>query len=174
MWRMLPAVFVAAALGIAGLNCNKADSSSQTGSAPPVNEPGATAKGGTPEGAIPTDNGAKPADGAEFQLDVVPQPAVGLEQTFSVHVMPGKGYHMNKDYPTKLTLELPAGVSSPKPILVAEDAEKFTESSLTFGVKLAAAAKGSYTVPATLKFAVCTDSTCNPKKQAISLPLQAQ
>ena len=166
---MLPAALVAAALGVLALNCNKADSSSP---APPVNEPGATAKGGGPEGAIPTDN--RPSNGDEFKLDVVPDGAAGLEQTFHVNVLPGKGFHMNKDYPTKLTLELPAGVSSPKVVQVAEDAEKFTETSLTFGVKLAAAAKGDYTIPATLKFAVCTDSTCNPKKQQISLALKAQ
>lgn len=172
-------MLTALAVAVLAISCSKADSSSQTGSAPPVNKPGASGatavKGGGTEGAIPSDQPGNPATNAgEFQLDVVPQPAAGLEQAYKVSVAPGKGFHMNKDYPTKLTLELPAGVSSPKPILLAEDAAQFTEQALSFDVKLAAAAKGEYTIPATLKFAVCTDSTCNPKKQALSLKLAAQ
>ncbi|MBK9037159.1 MAG: hypothetical protein IPL61_38930 [Myxococcales bacterium] len=89
-------------------------------------------------------------------------------------VRPGKGFHMNKDYPTKLSLELPAGVSSAKAVLEPADAEAFDDTQLAFSIKLTPAAAGDYSIPGTLKFAVCTDSTCNPKKQTIALSLKAQ
>lgn len=172
---MLPAALFA----VLAVSCSKADSSSQTGSAPPVNAPssaGATgAKGAAPEGAIPSDQPTGPSGNSdEFKLDVVPQPAAGLEQAYKVSVAPGKGFHMNKDYPTKLSLELPAGVTSVKPVLEPADAEAFDDNQLAFAVKLTAASAGDYSIPGTLKFAVCTESTCNPKKHAIALALKAQ
>ena len=169
------------------VSCSKADSSS-TGSAPPVNDPGSRSgvvggPGGVvggPKGAegamvvAPAAEGAPGAPDPEYQLDVVPSEPAALSNTFDVRVTPGKGFHMNKDYPTKLTLELPAGVSSPKAVLEPADAAAFTDDQLAFAIKLTATAKGDYTIPAVLKFAVCTDATCNPKKQSIALQLKAQ
>ena len=54
------------------------------------------------------------------------------------------------------------------------DAEAFDDNQLAFAVKLTAASAGDYSIPGTLKFAVCTESTCNPKKHAIALALKAQ
>ncbi len=195
MRRTVSLVLMSILVGGGVVSCSKADSSS-TGSAPPVNDPGSRSGGvvGGPRGAVggpggvvggpkgaegamvvaPAAEGAPGAPDPEYQLDVVPSEPAALSNTFDVRVTPGKGFHMNKDYPTKLTLELPAGVSSPKAVLEPADAAAFTDDQLAFAIKLTATAKGDYTIPAVLKFAVCTDATCNPKKQSIALQLKAQ
>jgi hypothetical protein len=168
---ILSLVFAAAA-------CSKSDSSKHTGTSPPVKS--AAGEGArAPSGAGPTaDQGEIAAPGAvdnEFHVEATGVTgAAGAETVARVVVRPGKGFHMNKDYPTKLSLELPAGVTSAKAVLMPADAETFDDNQLAFAVKLTPAAAGDYSIPATLKFAVCTDSTCNPKKQAIALSLKAQ
>lgn len=180
--RLVSAVLVA---GLAAAACTKSDAPKASGQSASAQEPaakGAPAAGGViggPRGAAL--EGAAPADQApgapddSFQVETAAVAgAAGGESVARVVVTPGKGFHMNKDYPTKLTLELPSGVTSPKAILEPADAEAFTENQLAFAVKLTAAAKGDYTIPGTLKFAVCTESTCNPKKQAIALSLKTE
>lgn len=177
-----PSVLLVTAL-VAGLAaslaaCSKADSKPATKSAPPRGATeAAPAKGAAvmpPEGYAPADDGnAGPDDSFAIEHGAV-SGAPGGEQVARIVVTPGKGFHMNKDFPTKVTLELPAGVSSPKTVLLPADAEAFTEDKLAFAVKLTAADKGDFKIPAVVKFAVCTDSTCNPKKKQIELALKAQ
>ena len=172
---MRRAVIVSLVLAAA---CSKSDSSKNTGTSPPVKS---TAGEGAARGAAPSGGGAEraaPGNNApddEFHVEATGVTgAAGAETVARVVVRPGKGFHMNKDYPTKLSLELPAGVTSAKAVLEPADAEAFDDNQLAFAVKLTPAAAGDYSIPATLKFAVCTDSTCNPKKQAIALSLKAQ
>lgn len=98
----------------------------------------------------------------------------GAETIAKVVVTPGSGYHVNKDYPTKLVLQPPAGVTIAKAELVTADAAKLTDNELVFDVKLTAAQPGTYTVDGRFKFAVCTESTCDPKKKKITLQLAVQ
>ncbi len=97
----------------------------------------------------------------------------GGETVARVVVSPGTGYKVNKDFPTKLTLEPPAGVTLSKTVLEPADAEKFDDHELTFAVKMTAQGAGEYTIPGTFKFAVCTETTCDPKKQKVALVLKA-
>ena len=170
-----------AAVLLAVVACKKADSTKPSGAspsgAPPVatggerGAPGGAIKGGG-VGAAPAAPGA-PDDQYQVEAAAV-SGAPGAETVARIVVRPGKGFHMNKDYPTKLSLELPAGVTSVKPVLEPADAEAFDDNQLAFAVKLTAASAGDYSIPGTLKFAVCTESTCNPKKHAIALALKAQ
>jgi hypothetical protein len=134
---------------------------------------GMSARGTTPPLVGSVTEAAGPDDSFQVVADGTAG-AAGAETVARVVVRPGKGFHMNKDFPTKLTLELPAGVSSPKPVLVPADAESFSDDELAFAIKLTAVSAGDYSIPATLKFAVCTDSTCNPKKQSLALSLKVQ
>lgn len=97
----------------------------------------------------------------------------GGETVARVVVNPGSGYKVNKDFPTKLTLEPPAGVTLSKTVLEPADAEKFDDHELAFAVKMTAQGAGEYTIPGTFKFAVCTETTCDPKKQKVALVLKA-
>ncbi|MEZ4404332.1 MAG: hypothetical protein R3B06_30205 [Kofleriaceae bacterium] len=168
------AVVVAAAAACS--SCKK----SKPAASEPVAKGGASADPGARGGVAATppggaDLGAPAGADDQFQVETSVAPAApGAEAVARVVVRPGKGFHMNKDYPTKLSLELPAGVTAAKTVLEPADAETFDDTQLAFAVKLTAATAGEFAVPGTLKFAVCTDSTCNPKKQAIALALKAQ
>ena len=45
---------------------------------------------------------------------------------------------------------------------------------LAFDVKVTPSKPGSFALGGTLKFAVCTETTCDPKKRAIAIALTAQ
>jgi hypothetical protein len=121
----------------------------------------------------------EPAGGesdSSFQLTVEQPAAVaaGGEVTLRVRVTPGTGYKMNAEFPTKLTLEPTAGVTLGKSSLVLADAEKFDDHQLVFAVKATPVASGSYTVNGKIKFAVCTDATCDPKKRNLAFAVTAK
>jgi len=138
--------------------------------------PGAPAPGTAP--AAPGAAPAAPASGApdtSFQLTVTaPAPgAAGAEAVARVTVVPGAGYKMNKEYPTRLVVQPPAGVTVAKADMVLADAT-FDPHKLSFDVKVVAAKAGTYPVAGTIKFAVCTDATCDPKKQPIAFDVVAR
>jgi hypothetical protein len=179
--------FVLAAAGA----CSKADPR-PTDTAPPAatrgdgtkGGPGAAGGGGGGGGGVEiqvaggggdTEGGAAKANDTSYALttEQAAPTTAGGETVARLVVKPGAGYKMNKEFPTKLTLEPPAGVTLAKPVMVLEDAEKFSEQELTFAVKMSAPAAGEFTIPGTFKFAVCTDTTCDPKKQKVALVLKA-
>src|SRR5688572_5267649 len=150
-----------------------------------VSVPGA--KGGAVTGAA---DGA--GDPKRFQLQpeegklAIEPPAgakAGSEVIAKVVVTPGSAYKVNTEFPTKLTLETPQGVTIAKAELKAGgqdkakgDAEVFDESNLTFAVKLTPAQAGSYTINGSFKFAVCdkAKTTCLAKKESIAIQVAAQ
>ena len=85
-----------------------------------------------------------------------------------IHIAPGSGYHMNKDYPTSVTVTPPTGASVEKPKQTAKDATKFEEAGADFEVAYTSTAAGKQTFSGEIKFAVCTASTCDPKKEKLS------
>jgi hypothetical protein len=102
-----------------------------------------------------------------LKLDVPPAKK-GQRTVVKVHVMPGAGYHMNKDFPTSLSLTPPQGVTLEKAKLTKADAAKWEEAGGDFDVALTVADAGSKTVTGELKFAVCTATSCDPKKEQVS------
>ncbi len=154
------------------------------GSAAPNTPPDAvgSAKGtsvttrGTAEGADPKTGGDTTNGDDSYSLTIsAPAPvAAGASATAKLTVKPGKGYKMNKDFPTKLTIEAPAGVTLAKTTFEAEDAIEFDDKQLVFAVDCTPGSTGTYTVSGKLKFAVCTDATCDPKRQAISFAVAAK
>jgi len=138
---------------------------------PPSGLPGGT---GTPA-AAPAPSGPATPD-TSFKLDVAaPTPAAAGQQAVArVKVVPGAGWKMNKEYPTKLVIQPPDGVTAAKAEQVLADAATFNDHELAFDVRLTAAKPGTYKVAGTFKFAVCTDATCDPKKQAIAFDLTAK
>jgi hypothetical protein len=133
----------------------------------------APAKGGDP---APTkgDTATAGDDSYSLALEQPADVAAGAAATARLIITPGKGYKMNKDFPTKLTLEPPSGVSVDKASMVLADAESFDEHKLVFAVKATPSASGVYTIPGKIKFAVCTDATCDPKRQEVSIRVAAK
>lgn len=179
--------FVFAAGLLAAAACSKAESPRTDVGAPPtqaaptekvavpgetVAVPGAPAMAPTP---APTGAPAGNAPDSSFKLAVTaPAPgAAGAQSIARVLVTPGTGWKMNEEYPTKLTVQAPDGVTVVKAEQVLADAAAFDPHQLAFDVKLTAAKAGTYPVTGTLKFAVCTDATCDPKKQTIAFDVVA-
>jgi hypothetical protein len=86
-----------------------------------------------------------------------------------IHIAPGAGFHVNKDFPTSVTLsDVPAGVAVDKPKQTARDAIRLEDAGAEFDVAFTASAAGKKTFAGELKFAVCSASSCNPKREKIS------
>ncbi|KAB2892378.1 MAG: hypothetical protein F9K40_18650 [Kofleriaceae bacterium] len=172
-------IAILGALVLAG--CSKADPR-PTDTAPPAATRGDGTKSappvqiqvaGAPGGAEAAAEGAS-ANDTSFKVttqQAQPTPPGG-DAIARVVVNPGTGYKMNKDFPTKLTLEPPAGVTLSKTVFEPADAEKFDDHELAFAVKMTAQGAGEFTIPGTFKFAVCTETTCDPKKQKVALVLK--
>lgn len=163
---------VALTLSLTACACSKSKSSKPEPQ--PTAETGApkpATKGGGAESAMPE------GDGASFQLTIdAPAPvAPGGEAIARLTVVPTAGYHINQDFPTKLTLEPKEGIALAKTEFAVADAEKFDESQLIFAVKATPAASGSYQVDGKLKFAVCKgEEDCEPKRRSVSFTVAAQ
>jgi hypothetical protein len=96
-------------------------------------------------------------------------------------VTPSTGFHVNLEYPTKLTLDTTPGVTLPKAELKAGgrdkakgDADALDEQKLAFLVHLTADKSGSYTINGSFKFAVCDKDQCLPKREPIKIVVAAK
>jgi hypothetical protein len=88
--------------------------------------------------------------------------------TVKIHLAPGTGYHVNRDYPTKLTVTPPAGATVDKPKQTVADTGADFELSYT------CTEAGQKTFTGELKFAVCTEKTCDPKKEKLSFTVDVK
>lgn len=190
------AVAFASVLTIAACSCSSKPPAKETGASPQTVEviqvPGA--KG--PEGAAPNfagaGSGSAAATGAmasanslhpeEGTLAIQPPPdaKAGAEATAKIVITPATSYHVNTDFPVKLELQQPSGVTLPKALFVAGgdkgkgDADAFDEKQLAFAIKLTPAQAGNFTVSGTIKFAVCDKDSCLPKKEPVSIAFAAK
>lgn len=181
-------IAVAATFAVLALACSKKTDANQQSSAMPGDLKAMPADP-SPQ---PAGEGARGADDARYRLKpeegqlAVSAPAdakAGAETTASIVVTPGPEYKVNVEFPTKLTLESPTGVTLAKAELKAGgaskekgDADVFDESKLTFTVKLTPAAAGAHTIKGSFKFAVCdkAGSTCLAKKEPIAIQVAAK
>jgi hypothetical protein len=190
-------ILLASALG----GCSKPAANQDTGGKPTPNVveervmvPGGEApnmKMGSPEGATlgGAPGGAKGGADDQFRLKAeegalaieAPKDAkAGAEVLAKITVTPAGPYHINKEFPTKLTFESPAGVTLAKAQLTAGghdkakgDADVFDDTQLAFTVKLTPAAAGTHTITGKFKFAVCDKDTCLAKSEQISFAVVA-
>jgi hypothetical protein len=187
MMRGMSRLTLLAVCFLAGCSaCSKSAANQDKVSSPPPS--GGQDVSAVPQGGAPAMGGVKPAGGAgapmagapgapggtdDDRLRLRPEegtlavelPAdakAGTEAVARITVKPGKGYHVNTEYPIKLTLTPPAGVTLAKTDFLAGghdkgkgDADALDEQNLAFAVKLTPAAGGSYTVNGKFKFAVC-------------------
>jgi hypothetical protein len=152
---------------------------------PKAGGPGAMMKGAAPGGAPggpaqPIGGGSSlHADEGTLTIDKA-EGKVGSELVSNITVTPSSEFHVNVDFPTKITLEPPDGVKLMKTELTAGgssksqgDASSFSEKALAFAVKATADKPGNYEIKGTFKFAVCKVDQCFPKKQAITITVAA-
>jgi hypothetical protein len=110
------------------------------------------------------------ADDAAFSIKVVAPPAQkATRATVKVHIAPGAGYHMNKDYPTSAKVaQPPAGVTVDKAAVHVEEAGADIEIPYT------SAEAGKKTLAGELKFAVCSASSCDPKRAPLAVTVEVK
>lgn len=122
----------------------------------------------------------KPEEGT-LRVEAPAEVKTGSEAVAKITVTPGKGYHVNTEYPIKLTIASTENMRLPKTNFVAGghdkskgDADTLDERTLTFEVRFTPETSGSYTVPGRFKFAVCDANQCLPKKEPISFVVAAK
>lgn len=127
-----------------------------------------------PAVAVAQDHNAAAPTGFVLKVDA-PAAKVGQKSVAKVKITPGAGFHMNKEYPTSLVFTtVPAGVLVDKMKLTAKDAAKFEEAGAEFDVAYTAAQPGKKVVSGELKFAVCSATTCDPKKSNVSFEIDVK
>lgn len=156
---------LAALVLVVGCNCSKKAPEPKSEPTPPAAAPTAAA-----EGAKGAPAGGPRVEGKGFIVEVKPpaEAAAGGEHAAQVVLTPTKGYHLNKEFPTLLKVTPPTGAECPKLEQRVSDAAKFEEQTAQFDVKCTAAGAGELKYEATFKFAVCTETTCDPKTEKLA------
>lgn len=104
-----------------------------------------------------------------FSIDIQAPPAQkGKPATAKVKIIAAPTHHMNKEYPTSLTLTPPAGIAVAKAKLAGADA-KIEEKAAEFVVTFTPSETGNKEIAGDLKFAVCTAESCIPQKIKIGI-----
>ena len=88
------------------------------------------------------------------------------DNAVTVTLVPKKEWKLNQDFPTRLRVQAPEGVTLEKSAFTAKDAAEFGEKKARFIVSFSSA-PGAKRFKAEMKFALCTDATCDPKKETI-------
>jgi hypothetical protein len=98
----------------------------------------------------------------------------GQKSLAKLLISPGTGYHMNKDYPMHVTVVVPAGLVVDKASQTAKDAIRLEEAGAEFDFSFTPAEVGQKTVTGEVKFAVCSASSCDPKKEKLSFVIDVK
>lgn len=114
------------------------------------------------------------ADG-KFNLSVnAPKSAkASTRTTATVKVTPSSGYKMNLEYPTKLSVTAPDGVTLEKAKLTKADGRIDTKA-VEFDVAFTSESRGKKSFTGELKFAVCTENDCVPQSTPIAFEVEVQ
>lgn len=91
----------------------------------------------------------------------------GEQGVVKVKVLPKAPWHMNLDYPTKLTVEAPEGVELAKAEQKKGDAKALTDETCEFDVAFTASDAGDKSFKGKFKFAICQDEACSPVQEDI-------
>jgi hypothetical protein len=142
---------------------DKGDSKKETAK----QDPPAKQEPAPPANAAP---GPQKITGQGYTLTIDPpaDAAVNGQGVVKIAIHPADGYHVNKDFPSSLKVTPPDGVDVAKAEQTSEDAKKLDETEADFEVAFTPKAAGDKAFAATFKFAVCTATTCDPKREKLA------
>lgn len=103
-----------------------------------------------------------------LEIKVPAAAAAGKPAEVRVTLVPKNGRHLNHEFPTKLIIDPPAGVTVAKPTLKKADAETFNDDLAAFKVSFTSTDAGEKAFSGKFKFAVCTDTTCDPMTEQLA------
>ncbi|MCK6587494.1 MAG: hypothetical protein HUU21_07400 [Polyangiaceae bacterium] len=113
--------------------------------------------------------------GSTYKFSVsAPEAKVSAKSSAKISVLPTDGFKINLEYPTKVTLNAPAGVSLEKTKLTAKDAAQLDKSGVVFDVAYTATERGKKTITGEMKFATCTETSCDPQTLPLSFEIDAK
>ena len=110
------------------------------------------------------------ADTPTYKVTLAAPPRVskGTDATVTLEIVPKPGWKLNKEFPTKLTVNEPAGVKIKKKEQGVADAVAFAEKAGRWNVQFQAESTGAKNFTGLIKFAVCTETSCDPKKEQLA------
>ena len=98
----------------------------------------------------------------------------GSDGNATIELIPKGTYHLNKEFPTKLTVAAPADVKLKKDSQGIADAVTYKEKEGKWSFEFKPSAAGDKSFTCKFKFAVCTDTTCEPKKEDLAWNVSVQ
>ena len=128
------------------------------------------AEGRPVEGEQNTAEAPAPKGGAndQYTLNIdTGEGKVGEEGKVTISIVPKETWHMNLEYPTKLSVTPPEGVEVAKATMKKDDAVKLVEEHCEFAVAYTPSEAGEKTFTGEFKFAVCQDTACVPKTETL-------
>ncbi len=95
-----------------------------------------------------------------YRVRILPEATkLGERALTAIEIIPGEGYKINLEFPSKLKLDSLEGVRFEKDTLLRGDAEQSAEM-LRFPVYFTTQNTGTLALSATLDFSLCTETTC--------------
>ena len=88
-----------------------------------------------------------------------------------IHITPGPGFHVNKEFPAMAKVVAPTGVTLDKDKVPPTKVE---EAAMDFEVAYTPSEAGKKTFTGELKFAVCSANSCDPKKEALNFTVDVK
>jgi hypothetical protein len=158
-------------------NKNGDRSAAKTAPLPPAATPPAAPTPSEGPTAPAATAGKSRSETAEYIAEVTIPEAVapGAEASLTVTVKPKAGWHFNLDFPTSVKTASTDGVAVRTPKQGLSDAVSSSEDAgAAWAVKVVPGTAGQATVTCDLKFAVCTETTCDPKRETLAVKLDAR
>jgi len=170
------------AVGLLGCNCAgggsaEPENAATTGpdsSAPETAAPATAAP--TAGTAAPGAAGAPAVSHENYVIEVAPQGTATTNQEAEVDVrlVPRNGYHVNHDYPIRLRVTAPTGVTLPRAEYDRAAASEFGDPRAVFPVKYTATSAGAKEFQADFNFSVCNPQTCMLERQHLTWSVTAE
>ncbi len=108
------------------------------------------------------------------KADVPAEVASGSEAVVTINLLPKEGWKINQEFPTKLKVTAPDGITLKADSQTASEAASFDEKQGQFKVSCSPEGAGEKAFKADFRFAVCTDATCDPKKAELAWTLNVK
>ena len=113
--------------------------------------------------------------GDQYDITVVRPSAKAKERAVAkVSVSPKGPFHVNLEYPVKLSIVAPDGVKVEKEKQTKDDAKRFVKEGLDFEVGFVSDAPGKKSFTGEVRFAVCTDTDCKPSSEKVSFDVDVK
>lgn len=110
-----------------------------------------------------------------YELQIkAPSAKANRKAAATIRVTPTGDFHINKTYPTRLTVNAPEGVKITKQRLSADDAVKLNDSELEFKVDFKAVERGTHKLSGELRFATCREDSCQQYTRKIAIEVEVK